>query len=229
MNNRPSVLVVAAHPDDEVLGCGATIARHRAQGHAVHVAILAQGITSRATRKGAATVKLRELAELAKRANRALGVSSLEMLQLPDNRLDSLDRLDLIKEVEKIARKRKPTIVYTHHAGDVNVDHRRAHEAVVTACRPVPGQTVRTILAFEIPSSTEWQPGQSAPSFQPNWFVDVTHTLSAKLKALGIYAPEMRDWPHARSLKAVEHLARWRGATVGVEAAEAFMLARTLG
>jgi LmbE family N-acetylglucosaminyl deacetylase len=107
------------------------------------------------------------------------------------------------------------------------VDHRVVYQAVVTACRPQPEHSVKTLLLFEIPSSTEWQPPAFSP-FAPNWFVDISATLAIKLDALAAYESELRDWPHPRSLKAVEHLARWRGATVGVEAAESFVLAREI-
>ena len=146
----------------------------------------------------------------------------------PDNRLDSLHRLDIIKRIEERVDRHQPECVYIHHAGDVNIDHRRLHEAVVTACRPMPGHVVRRLLSFEVASSTEWQPPGSASAFQPNWFVDISAQWERKREALIIYANEMRTWPHARSLKAVEHLARWRGAQVGVEAAEAFCLLRQL-
>ena len=119
-----------------------------------------------------------------------------------------------------------PQVVYVHHAGDVNVDHRRLHEAVVTACRPMPGHSVQRLLSFEVVSSTEWQPPGSAPSFQPNYFVDISAQWERKREALSVYSSEMRPWPHARSIEAVEHLARWRGAQVGLEAVEAFSLLR---
>ena len=115
-----------------------------------------------------------------------------------------------------------------HHAGDVNVDHRRLHEAVVTASRPTPGHPVRRLLSFEVASSSEWQPPGSAPAFQPNWFVDISAQWQRKREALKVYASEMRSWPHSRSLEALEHLAHWRGAQVGVDAAEAFCLLRQL-
>ena len=152
-----------------------------------------------------------------------------ELLDLPDNRLDSLDRLDLIKRIEESIDRHQPQVVYVHHSGDVNVDHRRLHEAVVTACRPTPGHSVRRLLSFEVASSSEWQPPGSAPAFQPNWFVDISAQWARKRKALVAYASEMRPWPHARSVEALEHIARWRGAQVGVEAAEAFCLLRQLG
>jgi len=225
-----SVLVVAAHPDDEVLGCGGTIARHAEAGDQVQVLIVAEGATSRLQYRdrGQASDELSALAQAARKAGDILGVAGVELLDCPDNRLDSLDRLDLIKRIEARMDRHQPQVVYVHHAGDVNVDHRRLHEAVITACRPTPGQPVRRLLSFEVASSTEWQPPGSAPAFQPNWFVDITSHWLRKREALAAYASEMRPWPHARSIEALEHLARWRGAQVGVEAAEAFCLLRQL-
>lgn len=218
------VLCVAAHPDDEVLGCGGTLARHAAAGDEVHVCLVAEGLTSR---PGAAdTGQLGELADTARRADALLGVRETALLGLPDNRLDELLRLDVIQRIEQVVDRVRPEVVYTHAACDLNIDHQIVHESVLTACRPVPGQGVKRILCFEVPSSTEWRGAGSGPAFVPNWFVDISVTLVAKQAALAVYAGEMRPWPHARSLKACEHLARWRGAIVGVAAAEAFMLAR---
>ena len=230
MAETPTVLVVAAHPDDEVLGCGGTIALHADAGDAVHVLIMAEGATSRQEQRDRrqVTEQLFHLAQAAQTAASILGASSVELLDLPDNRLDSLDRLDLIKRIEERIALHEPQVVYVHHAGDVNIDHRRLHEAVVTACRPTPGQPVRRLLSYEIASSTEWQPPGSAPAFQPNWFVDITAQWERKRQALEAYAAEMRPWPHARSIEALEHLAHWRGAQVGVEVAEAFCLLRQL-
>lgn len=221
------VLVVAAHPDDEVLGCGGTMAMHAARGDKVSVLILAEGLTSRGTGKGCKK-RLGELAKAARRANAKLGVSQVELLGLPDNRLDSLDRLDVVQAVETVVARVRPDTVYTHHAGDLNLDHQITHEAVATACRPLPGQCVRQILCFEVPSSTEWRLQGAGAGFQPNWYVDIGKGLDAKVAALEAYAMEMRPWPHARSCEALVHLARWRGASVGVEAAEAFVLGRRL-
>jgi LmbE family N-acetylglucosaminyl deacetylase len=225
-----SVLVVAAHPDDEVLGCGGTIARHAGAGDEVQVLIVAEGATSRQLQRDRdqATDELFALAQAAHQAGAILGAQGVELLDLPDNRLDSIDRLDLIQKIEERIVRHQPKLVYVHHAGDVNVDHRRLHEAVVTACRPMPGQPVRRLLSYEVASSTEWQPPGSAPAFQPNWFVDISDQWPRKRQALEAYASEMRPWPHARSLEGLEHLARWRGAQVGVEAAEAFCLLRQL-
>ncbi|MGY4532420.1 LmbE family N-acetylglucosaminyl deacetylase [Pseudomonas sp. TE3786] len=222
---QQTVLVIAAHPDDEVLGCGGTIAWHAARGDQVHVAIMAQGLFSRGTPAEAEQAALRTACE---NANAILGVTSLECFDLPDNRLDSLDLLDIVQKVEALVQRHQPGVVYGHWSGDVNIDHRLLHEAVVTACRPQPGHPVHTLLFFEVASSTEWQIPHSAPAFLPNWFNDISLTLDAKLRALEAYAMEMRAWPHPRSVRAVEHLARWRGATVGVDAAEAFVLGRRL-
>lgn len=207
------------------------MARHAKGGDKVHVVILAEGITSRDQESNRENKEneLSALGEAARRANEILGVKTVELNDFPDNRMDSLARLEVIKVVEGFIDRFKPDIIYTHHAGDVNVDHRRVHEAVVTACRPKPGnQGVRTLLFFEVASSTEWQPPVSAMPFTPDWFVDISTTLELKLQALQAYESEMRPWPHSRSIKALEHLARWRGATVGVEAAEAFELGRRL-
>lgn len=230
MEKPLTVFVVAAHPDDEVLGCGGTIAKHADSGDEVQVLIVAEGATSRQAHRNRLQARsdLSELAEAAHTAGKILGAAGVELLSLPDNRLDSLDRLELIKKIECRVNRHQPEVVYVHHAGDVNVDHRRLHEAVVTACRPTPGHPVRRLISFEVASSTEWQTPGSAPGFQPNWFVDISAHWKRKREALEAYANEMRRWPHARSLEAVEHLARWRGAQVGVEAAEAFCLLRQL-
>lgn len=227
---KRKVLVVAAHPDDEILGCGATIAKHVRNGDEVHVVILAEGVTSRSESRdrNRDSGELSDLARSAVQANRIIGSASVELLGFPDNRMDSAELLDVVKVLEHFLRESGAEIVYTHHAGDVNIDHRIIHDAVVTACRPVPGQTVKSLLFFEIPSSTEWQPPGSAPAFSPNWFVDVSETLDSKLEALRAYHSEMRLWPHARSVEAVMHLARWRGASIGADAAEAFVLGRMI-
>lgn len=224
-----SVLVVAAHPDDEVLGCGGTIAKHRAQGHRVEVLIMAEGITSRdSSADGAAAAELTSLREAAHKANNVLGVNLLTMLAYPDNRMDSVVLLEIVKDIEVLVQRLQPSTVYTHHANDVNIDHRRIHDAVIAACRPQPGHCVKQLLFFETPSSTEWRPPSSLPPFAPDWFVDISKTLDLKLDALQAYHGEMREFPHPRSVKACEHLARWRGASVGIEAAEAFAVGRII-
>jgi LmbE family N-acetylglucosaminyl deacetylase len=227
-SNRSTVLVVAAHPDDEVLGCGGTIARLAGQGSKVHVLLLADGETSRRTGSGGAVTQPSVTARSAacEAARAILGYSTVEGVGLPDQRLDGLDLLDVVQRVEEVIERRRPAVVFAHHVGDVNLDHRVVHDAVVTACRPQPGNSVRELLFFEVPSSSEWRPPGSAPSFMPNWFVDISSTLPTKIRALEAYARELRGFPHPRSIEAIEALAKWRGASVGVRAAEAFMLGR---
>lgn len=224
-----NVLVIAAHPDDEILGCGGTIARHRALNDHVDVLIMGQGVTSRSempeNRQNEATTELRQCAQ---RANAILDVNDLVLLNYPDNRMDGVDLLDIVRDIEAHIATRSPNIVYTHHYADVNIDHRRVHDAVITACRPQPGNSVRQLLFFEVPSSTEWRPPVSLPAFAPNWYVNISETLQVKLEALLAYHLELREYPHPRSLMAVEYLARWRGASVGVSAAEAFELGRII-
>lgn len=224
------ILVVAAHPDDEVLGVGGTIINHANNGDVVHIMIMAEGITSRSDKRDVDSVQA-ELVALHAKCNEVstvLGAEKLIMCKFPDNRMDSVDLLDVVKEIEKEVDSFKPEIVYTHHAGDVNIDHTVTHNAVLTACRSLPGESVRTILFFETLSSTEWQMQTCNKAFMPNWYVDISNSLEQKQKALHLYESEMRDYPHPRSYEAVECLARYRGCIIGVDKAEAFMLGRNI-
>jgi len=226
---KTSILVLAAHPDDEVLGCGGTIARFASEGCSVHVAFLADGVTARSDgSRGAKQPELAARRSAADKAGHILGVSSMSFGDLPDNRLDTIALLDIVKIIEELIETHRPTMVLTHHAADVNIDHRRIHDAVAVACRPQSGRSVKTVLSFEVPSSTEWQFPAVMPAFAPNWFFDISSFLDRKLQALEAYAVELREWPHPRSRSGVQHLARWRGACVGVDAAEAFILGRQL-
>ena len=224
------VLVIAAHADDEVLGCGGTMAKWANEGAEVYSLIMAEGATSRdKTRdRESRNVDLAHLGLAAQKASDLLGIASVELLSYPDNRMDSVDLLDVVKSVEDRIKKINPDTVVTHHSADLNIDHQVIHEAVMAACRPQPGHPVKRILSFEVPSSTEWQSPTFGNSFIPNWFEDISDTLELKIRALEAYETEMREWPHARSIKAVEHLARWRGASIGREAAEAFILERAI-
>lgn len=226
MNNK--VVVIAAHPDDEVLGCGATIAKHVKSGDDVHVLILAEGQTSRDTRRDRSKnlAVISELCEAAREAADVLGAVTVTLKDFPDNRMDSIDLLDVVKVIEDYIHLHKPNIIYTHYYGDLNIDHRITNQAVMTAARPVPGSSVKKILFFEVPSSTEWQVSSIGFRFDPNWFVDVSDTLDKKIEALKKYEQELRSWPFPRSVDAVAHLAGWRGASIGVVAAEAFVLGR---
>jgi LmbE family N-acetylglucosaminyl deacetylase len=222
------ILVVAAHPDDEVLGCGGTIAKLTDRGSEVHVVFMSDGVTARAPTQQVLDVALSKRQVASERACNILGVKSVSFGVLLDNQMDSIPLLRIVQIIEAVIAAHEPDMILTHHPGDINVDHRRTHEAVVVACRPQLQNTVKTILCFEIPSSTEWQFAGSAPPFVPNWFVDISATLKRKLAALEAYEEELRDWPHPRSMQAVDHLARWRGAGVGVDACEAFVLGRNI-
>jgi LmbE family N-acetylglucosaminyl deacetylase len=220
----PVILVVAAHADDETLGCGGTIARHIAEGDTVQVVFMADGLTSR---QDTVTAELQRREKARDKALNILGVSKFYTLNLPDNRMDSVPLLDVVQALERIIEQVQPTRVYTHHYGDLNVDHRITHQAVMTACRPVPGSSVREILAFEVMSSTEWSTPGVEP-FTPNMFVDITDYLPQKVKALAAYEIEMREMPHSRSISHLENLAKHRGCSVGLEAAESFEILRSI-
>jgi len=224
-----NVLVVAAHPDDEVLGCGATIARHADRGDVVHVLILGEGITSRHDQPSDADPEeLRALHRAAARASDVLGAKDCELTSLPDNRFDTVALLDVVKIVERAVATWQPEIVYTHHGGDLNVDHAITFRAVLTATRPTPGCFVRSLLAFEVPSSTEWAFGRLEPRFAPDTYVDVGATLERKIAALREYDGELRAFPHPRSAEGLDVVARRWGSVVGVDAAEAFETIRAV-
>ena len=223
------VLVVAAHPDDEILGCGGTMAMHSQKGDEVNLMIMGEGITSRDKERNRKK-REKEIAQLRKdieKANRIVGTKRKYILDFPDNRFDSVPILDIIKAFEKIKEEVQPDIIYTHHKGDLNIDHRITFQAVLTGCRPFEGEFVKEIYSFEVPSSTEW-PVDSANYFMPNCFVNIKDTLGKKIESLEAYAGEIREYPHPRSIEAVEALARYRGASAGMESAEAFMLIRKI-
>jgi LmbE family N-acetylglucosaminyl deacetylase len=220
-----TVLVVAAHPDDEVLGAGATAARRAAAGDAVHLAILGEGITSR---PGADRAAVRALQDDARAVAGMLGAKSVVFGELPDNRFDTVALLDIVQKVEGWVREVDPEVVYTHHPGDLNIDHRLTFQAVLTATRPVPGCRVREVYAFEIASSTEWAFGRLAAPFSPTVFEDAASTIELKIACLERYRGEHRAFPHPRSGEALRALARRWGSVVGLPYAEAFELIRAV-
>ena len=225
MTASKSVLVVAAHPDDEVLGIGGTVAQHAANGDSVHLLIVAEGAMSRPDGSADEVARLKEAANA---AADILGAASVRMLGLPDNRLDTVPLLDIVRNIEEIGDTVAPRVVYTHHAFDLNVDHRIVNQAVRTAFRPLPGSTVTDLLAFETVSSTEWGGAHAGEQFLPQQFVDIAAQLDTKLRALEAYSAEMRDFPHARSMEAVRAMAAFRGSQAGCRAAEAFQVIRQL-
>jgi LmbE family N-acetylglucosaminyl deacetylase len=225
---KKTILVVAAHADDEAIGCGGTIARHTQAGDDVAVLFLTDGVSSR-TATVPADMGRRQQAM--KKALAILGVRHYQNLDFPDNSTDSVSLLEIVKAVENFCNSwNAPTTILTHHPGDLNIDHQVAHRAVMTCFRPQPRKHPNpiSILTFEVMSSTGWFGVGAAPCFKPNYYSDISTTLQMKLDALTAYAEEMRPWPHARSIKAVEHLARLRGAMMGMEAAEAFAVERII-
>ncbi len=217
------VLVVAAHPDDEALGCGGALAKHAKAGAEVAALFLTNGVGSRSEASDS-QVEARRLAM--ERSAEILGIRNLSRLDFPDNALDTVPLLEVAKAVESfVSNFGMPDIVYTHHAGDLNVDHQIVHRATLTCFRPQPGRQVGEIRTFETLSSTGWFGSNRGEShFRPCLIVDIGDFWERKKAALEAYSTEMRDWPHARSIGAVEALARHRGSVAGVEMAEAFGL-----
>jgi LmbE family N-acetylglucosaminyl deacetylase len=217
------VLTVAAHPDDETLGAGGTMAWHSARGDTVWVCLLTDGVTSRHDQ-----VELQ--AECARRACDALGVERLVLVGLPDQRLDTLCQLDVITPIERCIAELAPDVVLTHFPGDVNEDHRIVARATMVATRPVAATSVRRVCAFQIPSSTDWAPPIPGSVFTPNVYVDISDSLDTKLVAMKAYADthvsEVRPFPHPRSMEALTAYARGHGVASGMLAAEPFMLLR---
>jgi LmbE family N-acetylglucosaminyl deacetylase len=225
MNNATgTVLAIVAHPDDEVLGAGGTLARHAARGDQVHFLFLADGTASRGADERAVARRI----QAARSAASALGAFEPSFLQFPDNRLDQIDLLDIVQAIVPVIEKVAPGTIYTHHAGDLNIDHVLCYRAVLTVCRPTSHSSVRRIYGMEIPSSTEWGSPDAASAFLPTRFVDISATAGSKRRALEAYAEELRPFPHPRSFEALDALAAWRGASAGLTAAEAFTVIREI-
>ena len=224
-----TALVIAAHPDDEVLGAGGTIARLANEGETVHIAILGEGITSRyGNREHADRILVDALHERCRDVARFLGAANITLHNLPDNRFDTIPLLDVVKIIESLIEECHPSAVYTQHGGDLNIDHTVTFRATLTATRPTQGSIVKSLYAYEVPSSTEWAFGQFQPAFRPNVFVDISATLEPKVQAMALYQSEARPFPHPRSSEALRAIAQRWGSVVGVEYAEAFELIRLI-
>lgn len=224
---KKTILVVAAHADDEALGCGGTMRRHVDDGDQVFVLFLTNGVGSRSDADNAAAQRR---LDAMKNALGILGVSHYECRDFPDNAMDSVPLLEIVRAIDSFVRViPPPDVVYTHHGGDLNIDHQITHRAVMTRFRPQPHDPgPSAILSFEVPSSTGWFGTSAQPPFVPNYFSDITTTLPHKLQALLAYEEEMRPWPHARSIRALEALAHTRGSLIGCEAAEALVIERMI-
>jgi LmbE family N-acetylglucosaminyl deacetylase len=223
--NENRILVVAAHPDDEVIGCGGSVRKWHDEGGKVSALILAEGAASRKEKGADAKSEVEALRTQARNCAKIIGYDDIVFEDFPDNRMDEPDLLDVIKVVERYVKTYSPKMVITHHYGDLNVDHRIAFQAVLTACRPIKGgggDSVKSSYCFETLSSTEWNFPYHKNGFSPNTFIDITGTISAKLRAFGCYQSEMRRAPHPRSVESIKAAnARW-GSVIECNFAEAF-------
>jgi LmbE family N-acetylglucosaminyl deacetylase len=226
MNKR--ILIIAAHPDDEVLGCGGTLAKLIQSGYEAYTLVLGEGKTSRSLNQEQIKTELEELNKETLEANKILGIKDVLLCNFPDNKFDTVPLLDIVKEIEKIKEKIKPEIVFTHHVGDMNIDHQITHKAVLTATRPMQNESVKEIYAFEVPSSTEWNSFSKETAFISNVFFDITNTIDLKIEAMTKYKSELREYPHPRSLQHIKELAKVNGIRVGLEYSENFVLIRSI-
>jgi len=226
MKQLKKILIVAAHPDDEVIGCGGSIPKFIKNDFTVDVMFMTNGISSRFEANSEFNNLIRIRKDNALRANKIMGVNSVEFFDFPDNSMDVVPLLELAKAVERIVFKIKPSIVITHSNNDLNIDHRLTHQSVLIATRPKPNNLVKKLMFFEIPSSTNWNP--SAKQFNPIEYVDITEFIDIKEKALLSYESEICKFPHTRSLEGILSLNTYRGTTVGVSSAEAFEIGRIL-
>jgi LmbE family N-acetylglucosaminyl deacetylase len=226
------IMIVVAHPDDELLGLGATLHKLINDYNVkTHVVILGEGITSRSNNRDVDMWK-KELAthqENIKNAQKAIGYHSTSVFDFPDNRFDTVALLDVVKVVEKEKSKFQPDVIFTHHGGDVNIDHQRTFEAVITACRPMKDEKAKTIITFETPSGTEWRSPTDPRHFLPNLFFSVSEAnIDAKIEGMESYEFERREYPHPRSPEALKIQAQRWGVMIGTNFAEAFCLVRSI-
>lgn len=226
------ILVVVAHPDDEVLGLGASMKKLINEYNCeIRVVILGEGLTSRTDSRDVEkwSLELKQHRSNIKKAQTCIGYQSLRIYDFPDNRFDSVALLDIVKVIEKDKKDFNPQIIFTHHGGDLNIDHQRTFESVITATRPMAHEKVETILTFETPSGTEWQANSALRLFLPNMYFEISKSeLQSKIDAIESYDFEKRKFPHPRSPKALKVLAQRHGTVVGCEYAEAFQIIRNI-
>jgi LmbE family N-acetylglucosaminyl deacetylase len=221
MNN---VLVVAAHPDDEILGCGGTLLKHISRGDKVYILYVSEGVTGRYDNKDSkkCSIEISKREEMAKKACRLGKFEIIDFLNLRNLELSSYPHNHLTNIIYKYFKKYKPDIVYTHYEHDLNIDHYQTFFSTFVASRPNNDFFVKKLLSFEIPSSTDW--GINSKSFIPNYFVDIKKYKKKKEKLLKFYKYEMRRSPHSRSIKNINSLSIFRGGAVGLNNAEAFFV-----
>lgn len=220
------ILVVVAHPDDEILGMGGTIAKLSAQGKDVHVLIVTDG-SSAQYRDSADLQQIIEAKKLeTKNACDCVGVKSIHYGGLPDMRLDVTPHIQVNRAIEKVVDEIEPDAIFTHFYGDVNLDHQCVFKSVMVAARPVADQVVKEVYCFDVPSSTEWNAFNTATMFMPNVAVDIEKFAEQKYAALAEYKTELREFPHPRSIEHIRRQDEANGLKVGLRSAENFMLIR---
>jgi LmbE family N-acetylglucosaminyl deacetylase len=222
IGRKSKILVVCAHPDDETLGLGGTLALEAANGNDVFVLIFTHGQFGRDVTS--AGIKRRQ--EQAKKACSVLGVNEIKFLNYEDEKLDTIPTVDLACQIEKNIRNWKPDTIFTHYWGDLNQDHRRVFESTLIASRPTPSSKINRLVCFETPSSTEW--GYSPSGFNPNSFVCIDSMIKKKTSALKMYGGEISSYPHPRSIESVLNRSKYWGSSIGVKHAEAFMTIREI-
>lgn len=224
------IMVVVAHPDDELLGCGATMHKLiNEQNCSIRAVILGEGITSRSDNRDVEKWKtdLKKHRSNIHSAASYIGYETVEVYDFPDNRFDTVALLDIVKTIEKEKEKFKPEIIFTHHGGDLNIDHQRTFKAVITACRPMADEMVKGIITCETPSGTEWQASSDPKHFIPNLFIEISEeNLNAKINGMNSYEYEKRSYPHPRSPEGLKILAQRYGIMMGGSLCEAFQLIR---
>lgn len=218
-----TVLAIVAHTDDETLGLGGTLARHAEDGDTVYAMSMTDGVGARVNQSNE---EVQKRAQASIHAGKILGIKWVEGGNFPDNAMDTVSLLSVTQAIEKIKSQIQPTIIYTHHPADLNVDHRIVSQATLTAFRPQPHETWEEIRAFEIASSTDYGHRSITAAFYPNLYVNIEKTWKKKLAALKEYSMEMRNTPHARSFEGLENLAKYRGHQSGLFFAEAFEVIR---
>lgn len=216
------ILVVCAHPDDEVFGLGGTLLLHSKNGSEIFVLIFSDGESSRNISKNIIEKRQNQAREACKK----IGIKKLKFLNYPDQKLDTIPLVELSKQIETVIQEFRPDVVFTHHFGDVNQDHTKVFEATLIATRPIPSINISKVICFEIPSSSEW--GSYDRKFNPNLFIDIENELNQKLNILNIYKNEIRKFPHPRSLKSIKSRAQVWGSQVGCKYAEAFFILREI-
>jgi LmbE family N-acetylglucosaminyl deacetylase len=221
--NNERILLLAAHPDDEVLGVGGTAKLLSEKGASVLPVFFCENASIRYGNKLEA-----QLEKYSHKCAKTLGLASPEFLRFPDQKLDTFPMVELAQAVEKLIKNIQPHCIFTHHSGDINKDHQMVFEATMIATRPKPDQIVKHVLSYETISSTEWGHPSTHPVFMPNIFVNIENFIDAKISAFAHYKSEVCEYPHPRSLESLRIRSQDWGSRVGVKYAEPFQLLRSV-